>query len=177
MKKYNVAKFKYQKGYTLFELLTVIGILSVIGVIVLSIVFISLRGSQKSEALEIVRQNGDAALSQMVKTVRYAKRLDAPLACTPSVSTSSITLTSLTDNGQTTLSCASSTLSSNSATLLNTNAVAATSCSFTCAQGRPTDPPTITIQFSLSAKTTGNFSETTATIPFQTSVTMRNFER
>lgn len=166
-----------QKGYTLVELLTVIGILSVISVIVLAVLFITLRGTQKSDALEIVRQNGDTALSQMVKDIRYAKNLDTPMTCVPATTVSSVTISSLTDNGRTTYSCTGTTIASNSASLFDTNAVTTTSCSFVCRQQRPSDPPTITIQYSLSAKQTGNLTETTASIPFQSSVTMRNYIR
>jgi prepilin-type N-terminal cleavage/methylation domain-containing protein len=169
--------FSSQKGYTLVELLTVIGILSVIGVIVLSVLFITLRGTEKSNALEIVRQNGDAALSQMVKDIRYAKTLETPGSCSPATTTSSVTIISLNDSGRTTYSCTGTTIASNSASLLDTNAVSTTSCSFVCRQDRPSDPPTITIQYSLSARQTGNLTETTASIPFQTSVTMRNYTR
>jgi prepilin-type N-terminal cleavage/methylation domain-containing protein len=166
-----------QKGYTLIELLTVIGILSVISVIVLSVVFISLRGTQKSDTLEVVRQDGDSAMSQMVRNIRYAKSLDAPTSCIPATTLSAITVTSLHDNGQTTYSCGSNTIASNSASLINTNAVTVTSCSFVCTQTRPSDPPTIMIQYSLSSKATGSFAETKASIPFQSSVTLRNFTR
>lgn len=169
--------FSSQRGYTLIELLTVIGILSVIGVIVVSVVFISLRGSQKSDKLETVRQGGDTALSQMVRSIRYAKTLNTPASCVPAVNSSSITITSLQDNGQTTYSCNANTISSNSASLIDTNAVSVTACSFTCSQQRVSDPPTIQIQFSLSAKNSNSFTETQATIPFQTSVTLRNYIR
>ena len=166
--------FSSQRGYTLIELLTVIGILSVI---VVSVVFISLRGSQKSDKLETVRQGGDTALSQMVRSIRYAKTLNTPASCVPAVNSSSITITSLQDNGQTTYSCNANTISSNSASLIDTNAVSVTACSFTCSQQRVSDPPTIQIQFSLSAKNSNSFTETQATIPFQTSVTLRNYIR
>ncbi len=172
-----MTKLQLQKGYTLIELLTVIGILSVIGVIVVTVITISLRGSQKSDKLEIVRQGGDTALSQMVRSIRYAKTLNAPASCVPATNVSSITITSLQDNGQTTYSCSSGTIASNSASLLDTNAVIVNACSFTCSQQRVSDPPTIQIQFSLSAKNESSFSETKATIPFQTSVTLRNYAR
>jgi prepilin-type N-terminal cleavage/methylation domain-containing protein len=177
MKNIQHHKQSQQSGYTLVELLTVIGILSVISVIVLSVVFISLRGTQKSDTIEVVRQNGDTAMTQIVRGIRYAKSLDSPTSCVPSTTSSSITITSIQDNAQTTYSCNANTISSNSASLLNTNGVATTSCSFVCRQNRSSDPPTITIQYTLSANTTGSLSETSATIPFQTSVTMRNYNR
>lgn len=177
MSRVKKSTFVAQRGYTLIELLTVIGILSVIGVVVLSIIFISIRGTQKSDTLEVVRQNGDTALSQMVKNIRYAKSLDAPASCLPATTVSAITVTSLQDGARTTYACSNATISSNSASLLNTNAVETTSCSFVCTQSKASDPPTITIQYNLSAKGATNFTETRASIPFQSSVTMRNFSR
>lgn len=168
---------KEQRGYTLLELLTVVGLLSVIGVIVLSVIFISIRGTQKSDTSEVVRQNGEVALSQIVKNIRYARSLDAPVSCIPATTVSSITVTSLQDGGRTTYACSNNTISSNSASLLNTNAVVTTDCSFVCVQSSESNAPTITIQYTLSAKGANNFTETRATIPFQTSVIMRNFIR
>ena len=166
-----------QKGYTLFELLTVIGILSVVGALVVSIIFVSLRGAKKSDLIETLRQNGDTAMTQMVKQIRYAGSLTTPASCVPSTTTSSITITSLTSNAPTTFTCSTSTISSNSASLMDTNSVSVSSCSFTCTQSTLDDPPSINIQFTLIPKTQGTLVETKATIPFQSSVTMRNYAR
>lgn len=169
--------FSSSRGYTLVELLSVIGILSVIGVIVVTVTFITLRGAQKSDTNELVRQNGDAALSQMVRTIRYAKTLDTPASCVTPVVIESVTISSLLDGGKTTYSCANDTIASNSASLLNTNAVRVTTCSFACTQTSLLEPPTIKIQFSLEAKSSSTFAETKASIPFESSVTLRNYSR
>lgn len=168
-------QWKNQRGYTLLELLTVVGLLSVIGVIVLSVIFISIRGTQKSDTSEVIRQNGEVALSQIVKNIRYAKSLDSPASCVPATTVNTITVTSLQDGGQTTYACSNNTISSNSASLLDTNAVTTTSCSFVCSQSNQSNPPTITIQYTLSAKGANNFTETRATTPFQSSVILRNY--
>lgn len=165
------------RGFTLVELLTVIGILSVIGSIVVSVVFISLSGAKKSDTVEILRQNGDNTLSQMVKSIRYAKSLDSPASCVVPTSTSSITVTSLESNAQTTYSCSGTTIASNGASLLNTNVVTTQSCRFTCSQTSLQTPPTITIDFTLIPVGAGNLVETKATVPFQSSVTLRNYYR
>lgn len=165
------------RGYTMVELLTVLGILSVIGSMVISIVFITLSGAKKSEKVEILRQNGDTTLSQIIRSIRYAKSLDVPASCVPSTNVSSITITSLADNQQTTFACGGNTISSNSASFLNTNIVKTTACSFTCSQATIADPPVITVQFTLSPVSSGSFSETQASIPFQSSVTLRNYSR
>ncbi|HSX08905.1 MAG TPA: prepilin-type N-terminal cleavage/methylation domain-containing protein [Candidatus Saccharimonadales bacterium] len=164
-----------RSGFTLIELVTVIGVLGVVGVISVSILTITLRGTKKADLLNYARQNGDVALTQMVKNIRYAASLDAPATCVPTTSSSSITITSLSDHKQTIYSCASNTISSNSASLIDTNSLQATSCTFTCAQSSTIVPPIITIQFTLSPKTAGSLAETTFSLPFQSSVTLRNY--
>ncbi|MGI8420492.1 MAG: type II secretion system protein [Candidatus Levyibacteriota bacterium] len=165
-----------QKGFTLIELLTVLTILGVIGTIVVAIVTMTLRGSKKSDMLENARQNGDTALSQMVKGIRYADSMNNPASCVGTTTVSSITFTSLSDNAQTTYACANNTISSNSASLIDTSTLTVTNCSFVCSQSSVTVPPTITIQYTLSPKTASSLVENNFTVPFQSSVTMRNFQ-
>lgn len=177
MKKIAIFNSHSSKGFTLIELLTVITILSVIGTIVVTVITITFRGTRKADLLENARQNGDTALSLMVKNIRYAKSLDAPASCVPppaSVTTSSIKITSLLDNQQTIYSCSGSTIASNGASLFDTNSLKVTSCSFVCTQPTLLDPPTITIQYTLSPAKPGSFTETKFTVPFQSSVTLRN---
>ncbi|HEX7041714.1 MAG TPA: hypothetical protein VF189_00550, partial [Patescibacteria group bacterium] len=70
------------------------------------------------------------------------------------------------------------TISSNSASMLDTTAVTLTACSFTCSQQTSSDLPLIQINFSLKQQSTSTFAEQTiTTIPFQTSVVMRNIVR
>jgi prepilin-type N-terminal cleavage/methylation domain-containing protein len=180
MKKISIFNFPFStsSGFTLIELLTVVSILSVIGAIAVSVITITLRESKKTDILEYARQNGGTALSQMVKSIRFAQSLDNPATCVPSKTVSSITFTSLIDHAQTTYSCANNTISSNSASLIDTNTLKVTGCAtaFVCTQPTATDPPTITIQFTLVPKTAGNFAETNVTLPFQSSVTMRNVQ-
>ncbi|HWY79696.1 MAG TPA: type II secretion system protein [Candidatus Sulfotelmatobacter sp.] len=175
MKKFSFFNYQFTKGFTLLELLTVIGILSVIGTIAVSVISITLRGAKKTDLLESARQNGDAALSQMVKGIRYASSLNSPAVCIPTASVSAITITSLTDYAQTTFSCTGGSIASNSAPLLDTTSITVSSCFFTCSQATNNDPPTILIQFTLSPKNSGSFTETKFQLPFQSSVTMRNY--
>ncbi len=166
---------KLNKGFSLIELLTVIGVLAVIGSIVVSVITITLRGTKKTDLLEAARQNGDTALSQMVKDIRYAQSLDFPTSCVPSQTTSSITITSLAQT-QTTYACTAGTINANNNSLFNTSSLKVSSCSFVCAQPTVSDPPIITIQYTLTPAVAGNFAETNFTLPFQSSVTMRNVQ-
>ncbi len=181
MKRLHIRNYMLQRnlaGFTLIEVLVVMGVFVTVSGIILSILFVSLRGSRKSDLIVSVRQNGDVAMSQMVRMIRYAKSLDSPTSCVPSVVyLNSITITSADDN-QTVFSCPVSSgtgISSNSASLIDVNAVAVSSCSFSCTQASLSDPPSITINFILSALGGGNLVEGQTSIPFQTSVTMRNY--
>ncbi len=173
------------QGFTLIELLVVIAMFAATSTVILSILFVTLRASSKSDKLIILKQSGNAIMSQVVKQIRYAKSLDTPSSCpvTPDVTLSSIKITSVLDNGQTTFSCVDlspgppmrpATIASNSSSLVDTNSVSVTQCSFSCYQTTPNDPPTINFSFKLDAKSTTNAVESTGSIPFQSSVTMRN---
>lgn len=177
MKKY--LPFAHRKGFTLVELLVVMTILITVGGVIISILFISFRGSSKAAVVTTVKQNGNFALSQMVKSIRYAKSLEvpAPSMCTGSTNSPTLTITSLSDNGQITYSCPTDMndpITSNSASLIDTSAVAVTYCSFTCTQSSVSEPPRVTIQFTLTSKSQGGVLEGQSTIPFQSSVIMRN---
>lgn len=168
---------KYYKGFTMVELLVVMTIFLSVGGIIVSVLFITFRGTSKSEVVTVVKENGKFALSQMVKSIRYAGSLNNPNTCVPTANTPTLTITSLTDGGQTTFSCPSnltSPITSNSAALIDTSKVAVTYCSFTCTQNSLYDPPRITIQFTLTSKSNGGALEDKSTIPFQSSVIMRN---
>jgi type II secretory pathway pseudopilin PulG len=170
------------EGFTLIELLIVIGVFAATGTVIVSILLATLRASNKADKLMILKQVGNPALSQVVKQIRYAKSLDIPAACPPppGVTLSSITISSVSDNGQTTLSCdtgATPTIASNGASLLDTNAVAVSACSFTCSQPSAYSPPTINFSFKLDSKNSNNLVETTGSIQFQTSVLMRNYNK
>ncbi len=166
-------------GFTLVELLVAIAIFAIIGTVSLSILFMTLRAGKKSDTLIMLKQSGNAAMSQVVRSIRYAKSLDVPNSCVTPVTTSQITLTSVLDNGSTTFVCTSTTpntIASNSASLIDTAFAAVSGCSFTCTQPTVNDPPTINFIFKLSSNSSGQV-ETRAIIPFQTSVTMRNYNK
>ncbi len=61
-----------KKGFTLLEILVVIGVLSVIGVIILTIFTRTLRGNNKAQIIGVIKQNGQSVLENMDKTIRGA---------------------------------------------------------------------------------------------------------
>ena len=162
------------KGFTLVELLTVIGVLSVIGTIAVSVITVTLRTTKKTDLIETARQNSDTALTQMVKNIRYAGDLIYPLSCVPRTTTSYITISALDTNVQTTYKCVANTIQANGTTLFDTNTLKVSTCSFVCEQPALYDHPTITILYTLSPSGAGGLAETSFNLPFQSSVTMRN---
>lgn len=74
MRKFPISNFKFQmpKGFTLVELLAATAVIMIVGGIITSILFSSLRGSSKTLVLTQVRQQGSFAISQMVKELRSA---------------------------------------------------------------------------------------------------------
>lgn len=62
-------------GFTLVEVLVVIGVLSIVGVLVLTIFSSSLRGNNKSQILISIKQNGQSVLENMTSNIRNADNL------------------------------------------------------------------------------------------------------
>ncbi len=60
-------------GFTLLELLAVVGILSFILIAVTQLLASTLAGSGKTNSLQLVKQNGQFALSTMARLVRLSK--------------------------------------------------------------------------------------------------------
>jgi len=168
---------KQQPGFTLVELLITLGISVVVGTVITAILVSALRGSTKTTVISATKQNGDYVLSQMVRTIRNAQTLNNPFPCgNPSPPVKSITITQI-DTTQVTFDCSGNTITSNGTSLLDTGSVSLVSCSLVCSQQSPSDYPIIQISFSLQQKNTTSFAEQTETIPFQTSVIMRNINR
>lgn len=187
-------KIKSVKGFTLVELLAVMFILTTVGTIVVSILFSALRNGNKGNTINDVRQNGEFIVSQMSKMITYSSQFcgvstdgvgsadscDQNSAgstfttdCTisPSPSYNYIKIGSF-DGGQTVFSCSGGTIASNGASMINTSGFNISSCSFTCSQSQASR--TIDINFTLEKINSGVFVENNTSIPFETSVTLRN---
>lgn len=192
-----------EKGYTLVELLAVIFILVAIGGVVMSIITSSLRGSNRSTNVNNIREEGDFAVTQMSKMVRFAKSFDGvsidninyvkdctvtipptPTPVPPVTHYKYLKITSF-DGGSTIFSCEQknnsknkpiNTITSNSASLIDVEntQLDVDSCYFICNQDTVISPQTINIYFTLSKITNSTFSENKVNIPFTTSVTVRN---
>lgn len=64
-----------RSGFTLVEILVVLAVLSLVGVLVVTIFTRTLRGANKSQILSSIKQNGQASLENMDKTIRGAHNL------------------------------------------------------------------------------------------------------
>lgn len=179
-----LAKTSY--GFTLVELLAVVFIFVTIASLVTGILVTTLRGNNKTNAINIVQSNGDYAINQMTKAIRGATTLLSPLSCGPvasPTSTSSVQL-AFPDGSIATYSCKDSndnfSITSNSAALIDTSGLAVTQCNFTCGQDSSSSYPIIGIDFFLQPKNTNNFVDfkaSSSAVEFQTSVVIRNLIR
>lgn len=173
--------FSLQKGFTLVEMLAVIIVLVTVGGIVFGVLFASLRGSNRATLLSDVQDNGDYALTEMARVIRFSQAVVTPDSCvlgpTPTpISTTSITVRNV-DRSLVTYSCttgSNGTIASNGANLIDTRAVKVTSCSFTCSQNSIYEAPTIGISFTLNKKVTSSNVDSNAPVVFQTTVNLRN---
>jgi len=172
----------FQSGFTLVEMLAVLAITGLVGTLMFQTLSSTLRGANKSDSIATIQQNGNFALSQMSRMIRYSVSLESPDSCysgpTPTpMESNSITIRNV-DNNTTTFSCdtSSGAIASNSANMLNSSAVAVTACSFSCVQASPHDSPTMTISFTLNKKNGNDLVENNSPIHFQTSVVLRNVQ-
>lgn len=173
--------YQKDKGFTLIELLAVLIVLISVGGIMFGVLFASLRGSTRATVLTDVQDNGDYAITEMSRVIRFAQAVVSPESCivgpTPTpIATSSVTLQTV-DHSSITYTCpedAEGTIASNGASLVDTQMVEVTSCTFTCSQTSLYESPTIGISFSLNKKDATSLLENNAPLMFQTSVTLRN---
>jgi len=189
------------KGYTIIELLAVMIVLSAVGAVIIGIISSTLRGANKTTSLNEIRQEGDNRLSGMSKMIEFARSFDGisvdgvsyqqnctvepvePLTPTPEPTRYYYLKVTNFTNDQLIFSCNidqgtnEPTLSSNSASLIDTNAIVVSGCYFTCSQNYLSQPPVIGIYFTLSKNSSGNVTEQNTSVPFETNVTMRNLGR
>lgn len=188
-------KIYNSKGFTLIEFLAVTIVLVSVGMLAVAILGSTLRGTNKTNSINAVRQNGNHAITQMSRMIGYAKSFDGVstdgisyttgciqtpvVAPTPTPTPTQYNFLKITsfDGGQTVFSCSSTSISSNSASLIDTNSVAIDSCWFSCSQGRITDNPIIKINLNLKQIGSSVFVENKSTIGLETSITVRNFGR
>ncbi len=169
------------KGFTLIELVITIALFAVIGGVMSSILFVTLRGSSKSDALETVSRSGDVALTQIANHIRYSKTLIFPDVETcqmnPPTHEEKVTITSFSDNTESTILCKMdepTDIMLNGESLVDKSSVKVAECYFICTQKSLVDPPSISVFFTLTHIADNGLVENTNSRTFQTTILLRN---
>lgn len=182
------------KGYTLIELLVVSGILVLVTGFVFTVVISSLRGGIKSRITNEVSKNGNYALSIISTDLINANSVVSvgsnptcsDFTTTPSTSLSAQEIiVSREGDSNITFACDGTTNitksymlpdgSTKTLKLINEELVEVPVCEFKCSQVDLFSPPVVQISFTLKQKSASTSIENTATAPFRTSATLRNF--
>jgi len=158
-------KEKNKKGFSLIEILVTITVFTILGVLVTSIVFLTLRSTNKSSSSIKIRDNVNYFLSIIQRQLRSAQSITN---CPNAEDTSHIEY--VDENGNLgSFSCESSAdlgyIASGSGRL-NTEEIDITSCSFECIEGVSGNPPSIIVTVvaedtNSSLVEKGRFSSTT----------------
>ena len=64
-----------KSGFTLVELLVVMGVMALFGTLIVTIFSRTLKGSNKSQIIGVIKQNGQAILEKMDKTIRDSDKV------------------------------------------------------------------------------------------------------
>lgn len=162
-------------GFTLIEILVVIGILGIVMSLATGMFFWILKGTAKSQAIQEVKQNGAQALSVMERMIRNARRLDVSTADSDHIEITN------PDGGTTVFSCEEigdkNLIASNSASLLSGEVEVTGGCGiFTVVPGiEGASPVRVDISFTLGRSGSALRLEDEASADFQTTVVLRNF--
>ena len=71
---------RIERGFTLVEIVVVMAIVAIVGLMMLVIFTNTLRGSNKAQILAVIKQNGQAVLENMDKTIRGADNVVCPIS-------------------------------------------------------------------------------------------------
>lgn len=179
---------KNNAGYTIIELLAVVTILVAVTGIISALITQTLRGSSRTNVTNQVSQAGNyvsSALTNAIITAENVVAIDgqAITDCTQNPTGSSIELYISQRAGSIVYSCADDTISSNSASLIDTTRLRVDSnnslaCYFSCRQlsNDPYTPPVIEFGFTLTQKSETALFDSRSSAPFSTSVLMRNYQ-
>ena len=179
---------KKNSGYTIVELLAVVTILVAVAGIISALITQTLRGSSRTNITNQVSQTGNYVTSVITNSIITAENVvavggEAIADCTLNPTGNSIELLVSQKRGTILYECSSDTISSNSASLIDTerlriNTNDAAACYFTCRQqsNDPYTPPVIEFGFTLTQKSEEALFESRAQAPFTTSALMRNYQ-
>ena len=173
-KDFSFEKRKARSGFTLIEILIVIGIFGVVAALGTSMFFSLLKGAAKARVMTEVKQNGDHTLRVMERMIRNAQEITTD----PDESGVFSAITTLnSDNDTTIFSCSDNNIASNSANLIS-NQLQVDNCSFTVTKGQPgLTADEVVISFTLRQTGSGGRHEEEASINFNSRVVLRNVVR
>jgi len=179
----------HERGFTLIELLVALVVIVSFGSIVVNIITSAFRGTSKTDVINKVRENGNYAISEMTRLIKYAKSFDGAsedgatnwtceIVPAIPVQYKAVKITSF-DGTTTVFSCEANTINANGASLMDAGPSGAVllspgTCFFTCSRKSIADSPQIGINFTLVSNNVSGIVEKQATIPFATSIKVRN---
>ena len=172
-------EIKKQKGFTIIEIIVVIGILGIIAAVGTNMFFTVISGSTKSKNLTTVKQNGEYALSVMERMIRNSS--DVITNTDGQICESGMTKIKIINSDKEETEFAfididgNSYIASNSSRMTS-DQVKVTSGVFNCSSTGDFNPKTIVIDFTLDQ----NISPTPrieeeATMDFRMTVGIRNY--
>ena len=166
-------------GFTLIEILVVVGLLAVMAAIGSNMFFTTLRSSNKSKTLTTVKQNGDYALTTIERLIRDSEKVIINSDGSLCVAGMNKIKTKRLDGSEVEFTCegegtANGLIASNSARLISSD-VKLDSCSFDCSSQGEFYPQIVAIDFTLSQAAVTTRPEEQASVNFRTTVTTRNF--
>lgn len=170
MKKTKITSTNTQKGVSLIEILIVILIFSIIGVLITNAIFLTLRGTQKSQSMMKIRERMNYVVSVIQRQIRGAQKISE---C-PNSDLNRIEYFDESGN-LSSFSCniveGTGYIASGSARLTSDD-INITACSFTCEESVSGNPPTVSISLSANDSQTNGVVKGRAT--FTTKIILRN---
>jgi prepilin-type N-terminal cleavage/methylation domain-containing protein len=170
-----------QNGYTMIELIVVVGIVVILLITATNLFYTTLIGGNKTSSAEAVKQAGQHALGQLSYLVYNSRKLipnNEDLTCDANM----VSLGVQNQDLGTTIFAAQTVagnvrLASNSGSYLTPeNMTVSSGPVFTCSVPGNGSPPTINITFTLQKGVVGIDSpRDIVSVPFNTSVTLRNY--
>lgn len=170
-----------RQGYTLVELVVVIGIVVVILISATALFYTTLIGGNKTSSVEAVKQAGQYTLNQMSYLIYNSRKLipnNETLTCQAGMVSLGIQNQDLNSTiffAQTV--AGNNRIASNSGSYLTPgNMTVSVGPTFNCTQGTAGSPPIIEVSFTLQKGVVGiDKPRDIVSIPFITNVTLRNY--
>jgi type II secretory pathway pseudopilin PulG len=167
-------------GFTLIELLISMAIFMLIGTLILIVFSSAIRGSDRSQSLISLRQNGSYALTQISRSIRQAEAITnvSYKECSQPSGHTALSIVSAFDHQVTTFSCSETNISSESARgitefLDNSDTTTVSSCTFSCGT-ETSGTQFVTVSIKLLPTAENAAADNRSPLDFTTTVYLRN---